>query len=42
MSGVVFAEKTPKNKLKKATWKTPHLNFGKSKLKPSQLKFTER
>ena len=42
ISSMVGAEKTPKNKSKKSPWRAPHLNFEKSKLKPSQLAFTKR
>ena len=28
--------------MKEPSWRTPHLNLGTSKLKPSQLKFAKR
>ena len=39
---MVVAGKTQKNELKEPSWRSPHLNFGPSKLKLSQLKFAKR
>ena len=41
-SSMMAAEKTPKYELKEPPWRTPHLNFKKFNLKPSQLKFAKR